>query len=103
MVSADDVAVVIPVYNGVGIVDRCISALLRQSRVPGETICVDDFSKDNTYEYIKRRFPNVTLVRNDFNMGASGSYARGIRLALSKGYRLIWLLDQDSLPLKNAL
>lgn len=48
MVSADDVAVVIPVYNGVGIVDRCISALLRQSRVPGEIICVDDFSRDNT-------------------------------------------------------
>jgi GT2 family glycosyltransferase len=103
MVSADDVAVVIPVYNGVGIVDRCISALLRQSRIPGEIICVDDFSKDNTYEYIKRRFPDITLVRNGFNMGASGSYARGIRLALSKGYRLIWLLDQDSLPLKNAL
>lgn len=103
MVSADDVAVVIPVYNGVGIVDRCISALLRQSRVPGEIICVDDFSRDNTYEYIRRRFPDITLVRNGFNMGASGSYAKGIILAVSKGYKLIWLLDQDDLPSRKAL
>jgi len=97
------VAVVIPMYNGVGIVDRCISAVLRQTEAPDEIICVDDFSKDNTYEHVRQSFPEVTVMRNEFNIGASGSYARGIKEAVSRGHKLIWLLDQDDVPSKRAL
>ena len=97
------IAVVIPVYNGKGIVDDAIKALQKQTIKPHKIICVDDASPDNSAEYIRSKFPFVKVLKNKKNLGASGTYARGIKYAYDKGFDLVWLLDQDSIPFRDAL
>ena len=99
----EKIAVIIPVYNGIGVVDQCIKALTTQSVKPDNIICIDDASPDNSYKYIKKRYQYVTVIRSRCNLGASGAYALGIYYAYINGYKWIWLLDQDSEPQKNTL
>lgn len=101
--SKTKVCVVIPVYNGRRIVDKCINALLNQSRKPDKIICVDDASPDNSSKYIIEKFPSVKVIKNKCNIGASGTYAKGIKWAYKNGCDYIWLLDQDDIPFKDAL
>jgi glycosyltransferase involved in cell wall biosynthesis len=97
------IAVVIPTYNGVNIVDRCIKALQQSTIKPDIILCVDDYSKDGTPEHVKKYFPNVKILINEQNLGASESYARGIRYCYFNSYERIWLLDQDDIPIITAL
>jgi len=97
------VCVVIPVYNGKGVVDKLIHALIRQTHKPDKIVCVDDASIDNSGDYIRKKFPFVKVIKNKINLGAPGAYAKGIRYAYKKGYNYIWLLDQDDIPFKDAL
>jgi len=70
-VKKSKVCVVIPVYKGKGIVDKCIDALLNQTYKPDKIICVDDASPDNSGEYIKEKFPFVEIIKNKINYGDS--------------------------------
>jgi glycosyltransferase involved in cell wall biosynthesis len=69
-VKKSKVCVVIPLYNGKGIVDKCINALLNQTYKPDKIICVDDASPDNSAEYIKEKFPLVKIIKNKSIWGA---------------------------------
>ena len=57
----------------------------------GEVIVIDDGSRDETSERV-RRFPTVKLLRNETNRGKSYSLARGIGAAR---FEYIILLDAD--------
>jgi len=102
-VKKSKVCVVIPVYEGKGIVDKCINALLNQTYKPDKIICVDDASPDNSGGYIKEKFPFVKIIKNKINLGSPGAYARGIKYAYKSGFEYVWLLDQDDVPFKDAL
>jgi rhamnopyranosyl-N-acetylglucosaminyl-diphospho-decaprenol beta-1,3/1,4-galactofuranosyltransferase len=102
-VKKSKVCVVIPVYKGKGIVDKCIDALLNQTYKPDKIICVDDASPDNSGGYVKEKFPFVKIIKNKINLGSPGAYARGIKYAYKSGFEYVWLLDQDDIPFKDAL
>jgi GT2 family glycosyltransferase len=66
---------------------------IRKTDYPNyETIVVDNASTDGSADAIRRKFPNVKIVRNPVNMGASGGKNAGIKAA--KGEYLI-TLDND--------
>ncbi len=48
------VSVIVPVYNAGKNMYKCLDALLNQSFKDFEVICVDDGSKDNSYEILKQ-------------------------------------------------
>ena len=97
------VCVVIPVYNGRDLVDKCIRALLDQTVKPDMIVCVDDASPDGSSGYLRRKFPFVQVLENKANLGVSATYARGIKKAFEDGFERVWLLDQDDVPFKDAL
>jgi GT2 family glycosyltransferase len=96
------IAAIIPLYNGKDKIGNLLKILQKVKEV-NKVIVVDNASTDDSVNFVKKHFPNVTLIQNKRNLGASGGYAVGIKYAYKKGYEWFWLLDQDSKPLPNAL
>jgi len=103
-------SIVIPAYNE----ERFIGTLLDRIRAVDlsplgfekEIIVVDDCSKDDTVEIVKR-FPDVVLCRHERNGGKGRAVRTGIELATGD-YLMIQDADleyepQDYLPMVQAL
>ncbi len=91
------VSVVIPTCNRDDILERCLSALTRQTYSRFEVIVVDDASTDTTPDLLKRFAEdnpsiNVQVIRNERHAGANPSRNRGISAA--KG-ELVAFEDSD--------
>ena len=78
------ISVIIPVRNAQKYIGRCIRSLKNQSisKKNFEIVIVDDYSRDNTYNEIrKQKFSNIKIIRNKKNIGLPGSLNIGIRAA----------------------
>ncbi len=49
-----------------------------------EEIILDNASSDNTASLIERYFPNVKLIKNNFNAGFAGGYNKAVQIAQGK-------------------
>jgi len=70
--------VIIVNYNGISHLDDCISSVLKQSYTNFEVIFVDNHSSDGSLEYARSKFPNLTFVVTDENLGYAGGINRGL-------------------------
>jgi glycosyltransferase involved in cell wall biosynthesis len=76
------VSVVMPVYNGETYLREAADSILGQTFADFEFIIVDDASTDSSVEIVRAYAdPRIRLVRNDRNLGVSGSLNRAIQLA----------------------
>ncbi|MDR1391897.1 MAG: glycosyltransferase [Clostridiales bacterium] len=77
------VSVVIPVYNGSGLIEKSIESVLKQSYKNFELIVVNDGSTDNTFEILKKyeKIDHRITVLNQKN--------EKIPRALSKGFSVV--------------
>ena len=90
------VSVIIPLWNGVDIIGRCLTDLtedLRTSGLTHEIIVVDDESRDDGAEFVRTHFPHVTVLRNARNSGFSYTVNRGLRQATGE---YLLLLNSDA-------
>ncbi|MEM3374835.1 MAG: glycosyltransferase family 2 protein [Candidatus Woesearchaeota archaeon] len=94
------VSVVIPTYNRKEMLIRLIKSIKKSTYKNLEIIVVDDASTDGTYEEIKRKFPDVKIVRNEKNLMVSAS--RNIGIKFSKG-DYIFLIDSDNIVDKDTI
>ena len=88
------VSVVIPTHNRKEKLARLIKSIL-ESDYPKdklEIIVVDDASTDNTFEYIKKKYPQAKIIRNEEEKLLAES--RNIGIKASKG-KYIFLIDDD--------
>lgn len=75
------ISVVMPCYNAKELVPKAIKSILSTKYARFELIVVDDFSKDGTFEFLKRKFgknKKVQLVRNEGNFGPAKTINNGI-------------------------
>lgn len=84
-----DVTILITVYNGANTLDRCLESIFTQTYKQLAVFCVDDASKDNTGEILKRwqkKFgtDRFTIVTNKDNMGVTRSSCLGLDLIKTK-------------------
>ena len=88
------ISVIIPVYNQERFIGRCLRSILNQSipRKEYEIILIDDASKDNTLEVIKKYLSDIELIQHDENKGLPASLNTGIKQANG---RFIIRLDSD--------
>jgi GT2 family glycosyltransferase len=75
---AKKVSVILVNYNGMSHLDVCISSVLKQSYANFEVIFVDNNSSDGSLEYARSKFPDLTFVVNDKNLGYSGGINSGL-------------------------
>jgi GT2 family glycosyltransferase len=74
-------SVILVNYNGMSHLDACISSVLKQRYTNFEVIFVDNNSSDGSLEYARNKFPNLTFVANDKNLGYAGGINSGLPYA----------------------
>ena len=91
-------------HNSKDLLPGQIEALLRQTRPVQEIIVVDNASTDGTRTMLADRFPQITVLPLNENVGMAGAWAAGISYAaLQKGHGWVWTFDDDSVPGGDSL
>ena len=98
-----------PVYNQLSYTKRCLDNLhsLNINKNISENlsiVIVDDGSQDGSYNWIKKNYPQVNLVKGNGNLWWSGGVNKGIHYSLENlkcEYILLW--NNDIIADKNYL
>ncbi|MBL0031069.1 MAG: glycosyltransferase family 2 protein [Bacteroidetes bacterium] len=81
--SIEGVSVIVPTYNRLSSLKRCIESILKQQFVLFEIIVVNDGSTDGTLEYLHSlNFPNLRVLNLVTNSGVCTARNTGISAAL---------------------
>lgn len=97
------VAAIVVTYNRKELLRECLLALLSQTRPLDEIIVIDNASTDGTDQLIKEKFAGITYVKLAENIGGSGGFHEGMKIAYEKGYDWIWIMDDDATPNNDCL
>jgi|TARA_B110000483_G_scaffold182711_1_gene216115 glycosyltransferase involved in cell wall biosynthesis len=75
------ISVIIPVYNQERYIARCLHSILSQSFHEDlyEVIVINDASTDNTSFVLEQFSKNITVIKNNINIGLPGSLNIGIK------------------------
>lgn len=96
--------IIIPVWNMKGLTEQCVNSIQRHTKFPYRIIIVDNASGDETRRYLedltKRKDIDVTLIRNEENLGNSKAANQGMR---ASGAEYVCILDNDTLVMDNWL
>jgi len=75
------VSIIIVTRNARGIINECLDSVFSQDYRDYETMVIDNNSSDGTNEFIKKNYPQVTLLNNDQNVGFCRANNQGIEIA----------------------
>lgn len=98
--------VVIPVFNRVKYTIECLKSLSEQVNNKSlNIVVVDDGSTDNTSNIIKKKFPEVQILKGTGSLFWCGAVSLGIKFALKIGNKndFILLLNNDVKLSSNAI
>jgi GT2 family glycosyltransferase len=74
----------------------CLASLFQNDYKNLRVILVDNVSKDDSVEAIRREFPQVQLIPLTTNFGYAGNNNIGIQAALDQGADWIFILNDDT-------
>ncbi len=86
------VSVIVPAYNAQETIEKCLDSLLGQTLKEIEVIVINDKSKDNTLDILKKYKDKIVLIDNKENLGPAGSRNKGLDIAKGK---YIGFVDSD--------
>lgn len=96
-----DVSIIIVNWNTKQITCDCIDSIYDQTNnLDFEVIVVDNGSTDGSTEAVEKEFPNVTLIKNNENLGFAK--ANNIGIQASTG-RYLCLINSDVIVLDNCI
>ncbi|MBM3290675.1 MAG: glycosyltransferase, partial [Candidatus Hydrogenedentes bacterium] len=84
--------IVIPTYNHLALLRRCLESLRRQTRAADRIVVVDDGSTEDIAGAMASEFPEVAVVRLDRNGGFCRAANAGLRAAETP---YVFLLNND--------
>jgi len=82
-------------WNNIKDTIETITCLLNQSVKNHKIILVDNNSKENVRQVIKKKFPNLIFIDNDTNIGYTGGNNIGIKYALRNRGDIIIIANND--------
>lgn len=95
------ISVIVPIYNVQDYVSRCLESLVKQTLLDIEIICVNDGTKDDSIEIVKRYMDTdvrISLVEKK-NGGLASARNAGLDVATGT---IILFLDSDDYLADNA-
>ncbi|UCB51985.1 MAG: glycosyltransferase family 2 protein [Candidatus Zixiibacteriota bacterium] len=96
-----DLSVIIVNYKTKDLLDRCLQSLLRSTQAAEfEIIVIDNNSRDGSIHMLEKEYPQVTLIKNQENLGFAKACNQGIRIAEGK---YVFILNPDTLIEDNTL
>jgi len=96
-------AAIIPAWNRSDDVLRLIGSVAGQTSPPDAIVVVDNASDDGTADAVAAAFPDVTVLRQEENLGGAGGFNAGMAWAIENGFGQAWLLDSDAVAEPTAL
>lgn len=104
---SEKICVVVVTYNRRLLLERCLSAILAQTRKPDMVMVVDNASTDGTASWLEQWLPAnmqvAKLIPMQENAGGAGGFSEGLRAAIEGGADWIWMMDDDAEPHPDAL
>ena len=106
--EGNSVAAVVVTYNRDAMLHKCVRSLLRQDS-PCDIIVVDNGGTGSAGRMLRESFPGmagqgrILYCRTGRNLGGAGGFSEGVRIALGRGYRYLWLMDDDVAASRTAL
>lgn len=100
--STSRVSVVVPNWNGKKVITDCLDSLLTQS-FNARILVVENASTDGSLEFLQQKYPQVTVLVNQKNLGFAGGVNTGIRQAIEDGDEFVALINNDAVADKNWL
>lgn len=95
---------VVLTYNRKDLLKRCLEALCAQTRPCDGIIVIDNASTDGTEQMVlDLALADLELYVLSANVGASGGFNAGFRMAYQRGADFIWMMDDDVIPSPDAL
>ncbi len=91
--SCPSTTVIIPNYNGRAYLPRLLASLASQTDDRFRIVVVDDRSSDTSVAYLRECGQDVTVMRNERNLGFAGSCNAGLRVATTP---FVALLNNDT-------
>lgn len=82
---------------------ECLDSLMKIDYDNFDIVVVDNGSSDNSVSIIKERFPDVYIIENKKNLGASEGKNVGVRFSLRENPDYIFFLDNDTTVDKDIL
>lgn len=100
-----DVLAVVVTYNRCELLRQCIKHIMSQVDSACDILVVDNASTDGTAQMLAKEFSDAPLkcLTLTENTGSAGGFYQGIREAVLRGYRRIWIMDDDVMPEDTAL
>ncbi|WP_417613365.1 glycosyltransferase [Owenweeksia hongkongensis] len=90
--SVISVSIIIPVYNGALLIERCLKSVTKQlGNFKLEIILIDDGSTDESISIAKVNFPDIIVIQQK-NQGPAAARNKGIEMATGK---YLAFLDAD--------
>ncbi|MEO6882914.1 MAG: glycosyltransferase family 2 protein [Bacteroidia bacterium] len=101
MTEQNKISIIIVNYNVKDFILACLDSVCKFSdNLNLEIIVVDNNSTDGSAIEIKKKFPQVILIENNFNAGFSGANNQGIKASTGD---FIFLLNPDTEVCEHAL
>jgi len=96
------VSVIVPTFNSVKYIGKCVDSILSQDYGNIEIVIVDDGSVDNTEEFIKNEYRNSTSIKYIYKKNGGVSSARNVGINFCEG-ELIAFLDADDVYVESKI
>lgn len=100
------IAVVVVTYNRKKLLLELLESLLVQTRPIDTIFIIDNKSTDGTSEYIQDfllRVPSAKYLIQEENLGGSGGFYSGVKMAFEEGHDWIWMVDDDVEAFPDAI
>ena len=96
-----EVCAVVVTYNRFEFLKKCLASLKAQS-VPCDILVINNASTDGTAEFLDAS-SDIFHIHLEENTGGAGGFNTGMREAVNRGYRYVWVMDDDTMPHPDAL
>lgn len=96
------ISILIPTYNSEKYIRKCLNSVIKQTFYDIEIVCLDDCSKDSTYDILKEyanRDKRIRIYRNKVNKGIATN--RNLLIKLCHG-EYMFFLDSDDWMFKTT-
>lgn len=95
-----EVSIIIPNWNGVELLNICLSSISRQTFRDFEVIVIDNGSSDSSVNYVRKNYSAFKIITFQKNLGFAKAVNKGIEKARGE---YIFLLNNDTEIEKDCL
>ena len=89
------VCVIIPNKNGIKHLNYSLGSLANTNYENYNTILVDDDSVDDSLTFVKKKYPEIEILKNNRKKGFAGAVNTGIKHALDKNTQYVAIFNND--------